>query len=112
MKKDNVDDPRNSAHRTPAKPETKLKQPGEASDPQSRQPTITEQIYRMFQLERADRGYGLYQPTLRNRNNVEPLDQLLGPAANQAEDAESIKPDERCKDPNTPSQLSKHKRNQ
>jgi hypothetical protein len=50
-----------------------------SSDAESQAPTITEQIYSFFQRERVDRGYGNYQPS-RHPANIEPLDQLLGPA--------------------------------
>jgi hypothetical protein len=55
-------------------------------------------------LERVDRALGL-----RNRGNKEPLDELLGFDGNDAEDAQSLKPDEHDK-PNNSSQQSKHKK--
>lgn len=108
MIKDNPDDPRNPSRRTPGTPEPERS--GETSDATSKQPTITEQVRMHYLSERLDRGYGLCRPHRRTRDNLEPLDQLLGPAVNEAEDAESAEPDERSKVAKTASQSSKRKR--
>jgi hypothetical protein len=94
MMTDNADDSRNPSRRRPEKPGGA----GQSSDPKTKQTNITRQIHRLFQLERVDRALGL-----RNRGNKEPLDELLGFDGNDAEDAQSLKPDEHDK-PNNSSQ--------
>jgi hypothetical protein len=55
----------------------------ESSGDESRPPpTITQQIYLSYKSECVDRACG-DQPPLRRHSNIEPLDQLLGPAAKQ-----------------------------
>jgi hypothetical protein len=68
----------------------KAKGSAECSDADSKPLTVSEQIYVQLQLERLDR-YGFYQQPRRHRN-IEPLDQLLGPARKEAKDAEVRKP--------------------
>jgi hypothetical protein len=98
MTKDDADDPRKPSRRTLCTPESKPKRPGESSDAESKKPTITEEVRRLFHSERLDRGYGVYQPWRRHRGNIEPLDQLLGPAGKEAEHAKPRKPDDRSED--------------
>jgi hypothetical protein len=75
----------------------KAKRSPECSDGESKPLTITEQIYVQVQLERLDR-FGFYQQPRRHRANIDPLDQLLGPAGEEVNDAELRKPDEPSED--------------
>jgi len=68
----------------------------ESSAAENKPLSINEQIYAQLQWERLDRC-GFYQLPRRHRN-VEPLDELLGPAGKEAEDAEVRKPDEPSKE--------------
>jgi hypothetical protein len=77
-------------------PETAKRWP-EGSDAESKPLTVTEQIYGHLRLERLDR-FGSYQQPRRHRANIEPLDQLLGPAREEVDDAELRKPDELSED--------------
>jgi hypothetical protein len=75
----------------------KAKRSPECFDAESKPLTVTEQFYVQAQLERLDR-FGFYQQPRRHRANIEPLDQLLGPARKEVNDAELRKPDEPSED--------------
>jgi hypothetical protein len=71
----------------------KAKRSPECSAGQNKPLTVREQIYVQLQLERLDR-FGFYQQPRRYRANIEPLDQLLGPAMEEVKDVEVRNPDE------------------
>jgi hypothetical protein len=75
----------------------KAKRSPQCSDAESKPLTVTEQIYVQLDLERLDR-FGFHQQARRHRANIEPLDQLLGPAREEVDDAELRKPDELSED--------------
>jgi hypothetical protein len=69
----------------------KAKRSPESSDAEAKPPSVHDQIYLQFQLERLDRCGFYRQP--RRYGNVDPLDQLLGPDSEEIKDAEVRKPD-------------------
>jgi hypothetical protein len=77
---------------TQPNPDAPLNATRASSDADSEPSTITEQIKFFLQREHVDRGYGISQPSL-HRGNIEPLDQLLGPAGKKAKKAKGVKRD-------------------